>query len=56
MKAEEYLATRQKEVEADLMNLVMHVTKKVLPKGISYEAHKDLVVAALRDVKIEKKK
>lgn len=52
-KAEAYLAERQKEVEEELMNLVISVTKKVLPEGISYDAHKELVMQALRDVRIE---
>lgn len=54
-KAEAYYATRQKEVERDLMNLVISVTKKVLPQGLTYEVQKDLVLEALRNVKSEHK-
>lgn len=54
LKAEEYLATRQKEVEHDLMDLVMSVTRKVLPESLTYEIQKELVLEALRDVKQEK--
>jgi flagellar biosynthesis/type III secretory pathway protein FliH len=55
LKAEEYMATRQKEVEHDLMDLVMSVTKKVLPESLPYELQKQLVLEALRDVKAEGK-
>jgi flagellar biosynthesis/type III secretory pathway protein FliH len=54
MKADEYLASRQNEVEQQLMNLVMAVTKKVLPSGITYDMQKSLVMQALQDVKAEK--
>ena len=47
------LATRQKEVESDLMDLVMSVTKKVLPDSLTYDVQKQLVLDALRDVKSE---
>lgn len=53
LKAEEYLATRKKEVENDLMDLVLSVTKKVLPESLTYEVQKELVLDALRDVKSE---
>ena len=53
-QAEEYLEKRKKEVEAELMDLVIKVTKKVLPEGLTYEAHKELVVQALRDVRTDK--
>jgi len=56
MKADEYVANRQQEVEEELMDLVMHVTKKVLPQGLTYEGHKDLVLSALRDIKVAKEK
>lgn len=51
LKAEEYLESRKKEVEEELMNLVLSVTKKVLPEGLTYEAHKELVMNALKDVR-----
>lgn len=51
LKAEEYLSTRKQEVEEDLMNLVLSVTKKVLPEGLTYEVQKELVLAALKDVR-----
>lgn len=51
LKAEEYLESRKKEVEEELMNLVLSVTKKVLPEGLTYEAHKELVMSALKDVR-----
>lgn len=51
MKAEEYLETRKGEVEAELMNLVLTVTKKVLPEGLDYQVHKELVMRALQDAK-----
>lgn len=54
MQAEEYLRTRQDEVERELMNLVMAVTKKVLPKTLTYDIQKKLVLDAMRDVKTEK--
>lgn len=54
LKAEEYLASRQEEVEHDLMDLVISVTKKVLPETLTYEIQKELVLTALRDVKAEK--
>jgi flagellar biosynthesis/type III secretory pathway protein FliH len=55
LKAEEYLASRKDEVEHDLMDLVMSVTKKVLPESLDYQAHKELVLEALRDVRSEGK-
>ena len=54
MQADDYLQSRQKEVEEELMNLVISVTKKVLPEGISYEGHKKLVLEALASVHINK--
>ena len=54
--ADEYLAARQKEVESELMDLVMHVTKKVLPETLTYEIHKELVLQALREVQLTKAK
>lgn len=53
IQADDYLQSRQKEVEQDLMNLVISVTKKVLPSSLSYEVQKELVMDALRDVKSE---
>lgn len=52
-KADVYLEERKKEVEEELMNLVISVNKKVLPEGISYSAQKELVMKALHDVKDE---
>lgn len=52
-QADEYMDARRKEVENELMDLVLSVSKKVLPPGISYDAHKELVMQALRDVKAE---
>jgi F0F1-type ATP synthase membrane subunit b/b' len=52
-EANDYLASRKQEVEEELMNLVIEVSKKVLPKGISYEAQKELVMEALRDVQTD---
>jgi len=49
-----YLEKRKKEVEDELMNMVITVVKKVLPAGITYEAHKELVAEALRDIKTDK--
>ena len=49
-----YLEKRKKEVEEELMNLVITVVKKVLPAGLTYEAHKELVTQALRDIKSDK--
>lgn len=54
LKAEEYLESRKKEVEEELMNLVISVTKKVLPEGLAYDTQKELVMQALRDVKAPK--
>lgn len=48
-EAEAYMEKRKAEVEEELVDLVMNVSRKVLPKGISYEAQKDLVMQALRD-------
>jgi flagellar biosynthesis/type III secretory pathway protein FliH len=53
LKAEEYLASRKDEVEHDLMDLVLSVTKKVLPESLEYTVQKELVLEALRDVKAE---
>jgi len=53
MKAENYLETRKTEVEQELMNLVMNVTKKVLPESLSYDLQKELVIRALEDAKTE---
>jgi hypothetical protein len=53
-QASAYLAERQKEVEEELMDLVLNVTKKVLPAGITYQAQADLVLQALRDARLEK--
>jgi flagellar biosynthesis/type III secretory pathway protein FliH len=55
LKADEYLVTRQKEVEHDLMDLVISVTKKVLPESLPYELQKQLVLEVLRDVKAQSK-
>lgn len=54
LQADEYLAERQQEVEEELMDLVLSVTKKVLPEGITYEGQKELVLQALRDVRLDK--
>lgn len=54
MKADEYLHDRQKEVEQELMDLVIAVTKKVLPQGINYEGQKELVKHALQELRSEK--
>lgn len=51
MKAEEYLESRKEQVEQELMTLVMSVTKKVLPEGLTYEAQKEMVMTALKDAK-----
>lgn len=51
LKAEEYLESRKKEVEQELMNLVLSVTKKVLPEGLTYDVQKELVMNALKDVR-----
>lgn len=55
VSADAYMNQRRKEVEAELMDLVITVSKKVLPKGISYEVHKELVTQALNDVNASKK-
>jgi hypothetical protein len=52
-EAEDYLKSRQKEVENDLLNLVISVSKKVLPEGISYQDQKKLVIHALEELKEE---
>ena len=52
-QADDYLKNRQQEVEEDLMDLVMHVTKKVLPGNLTYDLHKELVLEALRDLRAE---
>jgi hypothetical protein len=49
-----YLEKRKKEVEEELMNMVITVVKKVLPDGITYEGHKELVAQALNDIKADK--
>lgn len=56
LQADEYLAGRKKQVEAELMDLVIHVTKKVMPHGLNYQLHKELVLDALRDIKVPKSK
>ena len=52
-KAKAYVDERKKEVEQELMDLVIQVTKKVLPEGISYDIQKDLVLKALADLRGE---
>ena len=52
-KADEYLESRKEEVEQELLSLVMSVTRKVIPTGISYDVHKELVMRALQDAKTE---
>lgn len=52
LKAEEYLESRKDEVEQELMNLVMSVTKKVLPQSLTYEIQKELVINALKEAKL----
>lgn len=52
LKAEEYLESRKDEVEQELMNLVMTVTRKVLPQSLSYEIQKELVITALKEAKL----
>jgi flagellar biosynthesis/type III secretory pathway protein FliH len=52
LKAEDYLESRKDEVEQELMNLVMSVTKKVLPQSLTYEIQKDLVLNALKEAKL----
>lgn len=52
-KADDYFKTRQAEVENVLMDLVIDVTKKVLPDGLTYEVHKELVLQALQQVRSE---
>ncbi|CAN5129775.1 hypothetical protein BH11PAT4_BH11PAT4_1180 [soil metagenome] len=52
LKAEEYLESRKDEVEQELMNLVMSVTKKVLPQSLTYDIQKQLVINALKDAKL----
>jgi Skp family chaperone for outer membrane proteins len=54
LKAEEYLSDRKREVEKELMQIVLSVSRKVIPKGISYDAQRELVMRALRDLNIEK--
>jgi flagellar biosynthesis/type III secretory pathway protein FliH len=53
MKAERYLQKRQKEVEEELVGLVISVTKKVLPESLTYNAQKELVMKALASVRTE---
>lgn len=52
LKAEEYLESRKDEVEQELMNLVMSVTKKVLPQSLTYDIQKELVITALKEAKL----
>ena len=52
-KADDYFKTRQAEVENELMDLVIDVTKRVLPEGLTYEVHKELVLQALQQVRSE---
>ena len=51
LQADEYMASRTKEVEDELVGLVLDVTKRVLPGTLTYEIHKELVLQALRDVR-----
>jgi flagellar biosynthesis/type III secretory pathway protein FliH len=55
-QADDYAQKRQKEVEAELMDLVIAVTRKVLPEGLTYDIQKELVMHALRDVQAQKVK
>jgi flagellar biosynthesis/type III secretory pathway protein FliH len=52
LKAEEYLEKRRDEVEDDLQELVLSITKRVLPEGLTYEVHRDLIAAALKEAKL----
>lgn len=54
-QAEAYLEKRKAEVEEELVDLVVDVSKRVLPKGISYQAQKELVMQALRDLPVNDK-
>jgi flagellar biosynthesis/type III secretory pathway protein FliH len=52
-QAKAYVDERKKEVEQELMDLVIQVTKKVLPQGITYDIQKELVMKALEDLRAE---
>lgn len=53
VEIEEYMKNREEEVEDQLMDLVLSVTKKVLPAGLPYEIQKDLVLKSLQEVRSE---
>ncbi len=56
VQADEYLRSRQKEVEDELMDLVISVTRRVLPEGLDYTIQKELVTQALKDLQVGPKK
>jgi flagellar biosynthesis/type III secretory pathway protein FliH len=53
--ADDYLTERKKEVEADLMDLVLHVTRQVLPATLTYDVQKQLVLEALREIELKER-
>ena len=52
LQADQYLDERKKQVEAELVELVLHVTKKVLPEGLTYSIQKELVIKALQEAEL----
>lgn len=53
IEVEEYMNARESEVEDQLMELVLSVTKRVLPDGLTYEIQKELVSSALQEARSE---
>lgn len=53
---ETYKVDRQKEIEKNLIKLVVAVTEKVVEMKLDPTAHKQLIVRALKDIKSKKDK
>lgn len=51
-----YRQTRFREIEENLVKLVMAVTEKVVEKALSEKEHKDLIKKALEEVKADKQR
>ena len=52
----QYRITREQEIEANLVKLVLAVTEKVIETSLSEKQHKDLIFKALEQVKQNKQR
>lgn len=53
---EQYREERQREVEKDMVKLIIQVTEKVVGKGFAYKEHLHLIEEALEEVKQKKER